>query len=139
MLCSICKHDKNESEFNFRNLSTQTRYKHCKSCQQTIRQQSYQRNRKYFLEYSKTHYKDFRQAQRDFIKTFKSGKPCNDCGCIYPYYVMDFDHLPQFKKSFSIASDGFYRSKKTLLTEFAKCEIVCANCHRIRTWKRKQK
>lgn len=137
MQCSICHTEKNESEFNFRNTQTGVRYKHCKECQKSIRQSSYQNNRQYFLDYQKKNFKSWRTKQRDFIRKFKEGKPCTDCGNTYPHYVMDFDHLPQFKKSFSIASEGFYRSEEVLLKEFAKCEIVCANCHRERTWQRK--
>lgn len=137
MICSICTNDKSESEFNFRNIKTNTRYKHCKSCQKTLREQSYQRNRKYYLQYAKDNDPLRRQNRKNFIRKFKDGKPCTDCKRVYPHYVMDFDHLPQFKKEIKIASHGTLHSEETLLKEFAKCELVCANCHRERTWKRK--
>ncbi len=137
MTCSICHKDKQETEFNFRNLKSQTRYKHCKECQKNSRKTSYQQNRQYFLDYQKENYKTWRTNQRNFIRSFKEGKPCTDCGKTYPHYVMDFDHLPQFEKSFAIASEGFYRSEEVLLQEFAKCDLVCSNCHRSRTWNRK--
>ena len=43
----------------------------------------------------------------------------------------------RFKKEIKIASKGNYFSKEKLLNEFSKCDLVCANCHRERTWKRK--
>ena len=62
---------------------------------------------------------------------------CHDCGINDPR-VLEFDHLPQFKKSFGIgrAVGGSTRSWNSILKEIEKCEIVCANCHRIRTLER---
>ena len=57
-----------------------------------------------------------------------------DCGITYPWYVMDFDHR-RGKKKFSIcvaAQRGW--SIKTIQEEIDKCDAVCANCHRIRTF-----
>lgn len=51
---------------------------------------------------------------------------------------MDFDHLPGFIKLATISQmvmGGYTMS--TLLEEAAKCEVVCSNCHRSRTKKRK--
>ena len=56
--------------------------------------------------------------------------PCADCGHKFPTYVMDFDHV-RGEKSFNI-SRGRGHSIKKLKEEIAKCDIVCANCHRIR-------
>ncbi len=60
--------------------------------------------------------------------------PCADCGNKYPPVCMDFDHLED--KTFSIG--GSSRSEESLLEEIAKCDVVCANCHRLRTQTRKQ-
>lgn len=62
-------------------------------------------------------------------------KPCTDCGKIYHHSVMDFDHLPQFQKLFPI-SKWRQHSRKQIKEEIAKCEVVCSNCHRARTWSR---
>lgn len=62
-------------------------------------------------------------------------KPCVDCKMRYFPVAMDFDHLPKYKK---LAINGLTAmSKERLLLEIKKCELVCANCHRIRTWKRR--
>jgi len=72
----------------------------------------------------------------EFIRESKN-KPCTDCHISYPYYVMDFDHLPQYEKSFEIGRSFVSgRSMEQIKKEIAKCELVCANCHRIRTHKR---
>jgi hypothetical protein len=65
----------------------------------------------------------------------KESSPCADCGNYYPYYMMDFDHLRDKKKG--LAAMSLY-GWGTILKEIEKCEVVCANCHRIRTFKRKE-
>jgi len=137
MICSICKLEKTNADFNFKIKKENLLCKHCKECQKLLRRKSYQKNREYFLNYQKTHFKQWRKERKDFIKKYKEKKPCVDCKQIYPHYVMDFDHLPEFKKEIKIGSRGFYHSEDVLVKEFEKCELVCSNCHRIRTWKRK--
>jgi len=64
-------------------------------------------------------------------------KPCTDCGNCFPPECMDFDHV-RGKKLCNVAaiiSSG--KSDALLYAEIAKCDLVCANCHRIRTRKRK--
>jgi hypothetical protein len=62
-------------------------------------------------------------------------KPCEDCGHIFPDFVMDFDHRPnekKYKKVSYLVKVGY--SISTLEKEIAKCDIVCANCHRVRSF-----
>jgi len=48
---------------------------------------------------------------------------------------MDFDHRFPDEKSFNIGRDALAGrcSLEQLEREIAKCDVVCANCHRIRT------
>jgi hypothetical protein len=63
-------------------------------------------------------------------------RPCIDCGITYPSCVMDFDHVRGIKRfEISNAVITGYTGEK-LANELAKCELVCANCHRIRTYNR---
>jgi len=62
-------------------------------------------------------------------------KPCTDCKTKYPPHVMQFDHLPQYTKSFTIGQ-SYHFSPARILKEIDKCEVVCANCHADRTWQR---
>lgn len=74
-------------------------------------------------------------AVRQFIIEAKSSS-CLDCGISYPSYVMDFDHRDPIDKDRNIAeaaNRGW--SIERLKIEIAKCDLVCANCHRIRTHK----
>lgn len=60
---------------------------------------------------------------------------CMDCGEMNPV-VLDFDHRNPSEKSFSIGSDrGVKRPIEDFILELNKCDVVCANCHRIRTAK----
>lgn len=72
---------------------------------------------------------------RDMIKKAKA-VPCEDCKKRYPYYVMDFDHCIG-KKNFnlSIAANS-HKNKEVVQKEIDKCQVVCANCHRERTFSR---
>ena len=71
-----------------------------------------------------------------YIRDLKEKSPCMDCGIKYPYYVMDFDHV-RGKKHKNVMELIPTLSKKKINEEIAKCEIVCSNCHRIRTHMRK--
>ena len=65
-----------------------------------------------------------------FIKSYKSANPCVDCGHKFNYYVMQFDHLPQFTKTFNISNFSDYTKDITrVIEEMKKCDLVCANCH----------
>jgi hypothetical protein len=61
--------------------------------------------------------------------------PCTDCGGRFPYYVMDFDHTGADKSQLVSKLVNFGATQR-LVDEMAKCEVVCANCHRVRTWRR---
>jgi hypothetical protein len=62
--------------------------------------------------------------------------PCTECGKTYPPYVMDFDHRDPATKLFSLLADkALLKNRDVLLAEVAKCDVVCANCHAVRTWR----
>ena len=78
-----------------------------------------------------------RNQFRKYIHEIKALSPCKDCGMFYPHYIMDFDHLPGFEKLYNIGSDfSKIGSLKILKEEIEKCELVCANCHRHRSFMR---
>ncbi len=64
-------------------------------------------------------------------------RPCTDCGGSFPVECMDFDHLRDKVREVSalVRADV---SMDRLRAEAAKCELVCANCHRIRTKMRRE-
>ena len=66
----------------------------------------------------------------------KASTCCMDCKGSYPGYAMDFDHVRGTKTAnlAQMLTSGY--GIETIKAEIAKCELVCANCHRIRTYKR---
>jgi len=65
------------------------------------------------------------------MRALKDG-PCVDCGGKFPSECMDFDHVPE--RGPKLASVGrLLRDEELLQAEIAKCDLVCSNCHRIRT------
>ena len=72
-----------------------------------------------------------KQEVAELIREAKN-KPCMDCGRSYPSYVMDFDHRED--KSFGISMSWKTKGRQQVIAEIAKCDVVCSNCHRIRSW-----
>lgn len=94
--------------------------------------------RRWYLKNKEKHKADRIKRQnrnRDFVKNFKNGKPCHDCKQLFPSYVMDFDHRDGETKLFNL-SLVTTQSLETIKKEIKKCDVVCANCHRIRTFMR---
>jgi hypothetical protein len=63
--------------------------------------------------------------------------PCSDCGERYPPCAMDFDHRDPSTKRAAVTRMIGRAGTQRLLDEIAKCDIVCANCHRLRTSRRR--
>lgn len=63
--------------------------------------------------------------------------PCADCGGRFPPCSMDFDHREPAQKQSSVPAMIGRAGDARILAEAAKCDIVCANCHRIRTLQRR--
>lgn len=76
-----------------------------------------------------------REAIRKALILIKSG-PCTDCRQSFHYAAMDFDHV-KGEKLFEL-SQSHSRPLQEIIAEIDKCELVCSNCHRIRTFVRRQ-
>jgi len=105
--------------------------------QRQAKREHYKANRDKYRRSSQESGQRRREAVRAIVRKAKD-KPCADCGTRYPYYVMQFDHLDSAAKQFDISratSMGIRRSAD-LEREIAKCDVVCANCHAERTYRR---
>lgn len=76
-----------------------------------------------------------RAGIRNKINEYKGSKPCADCNYSYPHYVMDFDHINE-DKVMAVSKMIKHSSWDQVVQEIEKCELVCSNCHRERTWQR---
>lgn len=76
-----------------------------------------------------------RQKQRriDFNKwyyEYKSSLSCIECGFSHPA-ALDFHHRDKSDKEFNPSKMRDYTNKERFLKEIEKCDVLCANCHRI--------
>ena len=128
--CSKCGFPKDINDFSFKNKAKDRRQDQCKNCHKEYCRSHYSSNKKYYInkanKYNKKVYK--------WVTELKTGKSCTDCKQPYPHYILDFDYLHD--KEFNIANKAHTVSRKRLVEELEKCELVCANRHRTRTWNR---
>lgn len=72
----------------------------------------------------------------EFLRELRA-RPCAECGTVLAPHQMDFDHRDGTDKAFRLTSGGaMLRPVSAIIAEAAKCDVVCANCHRLRTQRR---
>ena len=127
--CSVCKKLRQDDEFNWRNKAKGIRSKYCRYCQREFSQKHYRTRKSRYLERNERR----RLIHAQIIRDAKS-LPCADCHVEYPFYVMEFDHVRGKKREelARMATLGI----STILSEIDKCDVVCSNCHKERTWRR---
>lgn len=76
--------------------------------------------------------KRYIERNRAIVNDYLKDHPCVDCGNDNPV-VLEFDHVRGEKKRSVAKMVRQGLSVKTLMAEIAKCEVRCANCHRIKT------
>src|SRR5574341_1978236 len=81
--------------------------------------------------------REWRFERESMIATIKIDRGCIDCGYNENPAALDFDHVRGEK----LAGIGQLRGTEisVLMAEIDKCEVRCANCHRISTAERKHK
>jgi hypothetical protein len=98
----------------------------------------YENNKSVYLARSKKRKIEYGKKIKDYLRKFKEDRGCKDCKVKYPHYMMDFDHKKDKEFHLSIAHSRLY-SMDRIKKEIKKCDVVCANCHRKRTWLRLRK
>lgn len=106
---------------------------HCRACRAAYGKAHYAANRELYKERATAQKRRWRHERTLLLFEHFASNPCRDCGETDPV-VLDLDHLRD--KSFNIGDQLAYRSWESILEEMAKCEVVCANCHRRRTARR---
>lgn len=71
---------------------------------------------------------------QDFLRNYKLSKGCTDCGYDSHHAALEFDHVLGEKEINVCFAKSISQAKK----EIVKCEVVCSNCHKIRTFERLQ-
>lgn len=130
--CSKCQLVKPLSEFHKNRATRDGHTNYCIDCARSIKRESYQYNKE--AAYRRARIK--KDINQKVIYEAKN-VPCMDCGISYPPYVMDFDHRPGEVKLKKLSA--MYGASLDLVSEeISKCDVVCANCHRERTFQRMQ-
>ena len=135
MKCNKCKIEFSKSNF-FKNKSKKSGFSnYCKSCSTKAvklwRNDNPEKRKKASLKNSKK----IRLKAKSFVLRYLSFCKCLDCG-ISDSRVLEFDHIKGIKKNHVSKLISGNRTIKVIKEEIRKCEIVCCNCHRIRTFKR---
>jgi hypothetical protein len=131
--CSKCGAVKPIAEFPRRSNGRPQCY--CYPCWNAYHHQRYLSNKAAFIARAKN---SIRKRER-FLRAAKN-VPCMDCGRRFPYYVMEHDHRDGETNLFNISdliSKKLRESTAAMEAELAKCDVVCANCHRERTHQRR--
>lgn len=129
--CSRCKKEKDNKLFGKRAKNRDGLSSICKDCKR-VYDNNYHYNRtdsakkrKGALQYNRL------LKCRKYVYNYLSNKSCVDCG-EKRVAALDFDHLSD--KEFNV-SDGVKcgYSLEKIKKEIEKCEVRCANCHRVKT------
>lgn len=134
-ICTLCKDEKELDLFN-KNKSRKDGYNNiCRECSNISSKRYYKDNtekhNKFVRERSK---KSVTENRIKYVELLKNSC-CVRCG-FDNIVALEFDHKDEVNKINGIGkmvSAGY--SWETILEEIKKCELVCANCHRIRTAK----
>jgi hypothetical protein len=129
--CGKCASYKSLTEFHRHGTGYQA---WCKPCRKAYAAAHYQRNWKRRHAHNRRRSKEFWA----WYISLKDGRPCADCGGVFHHAAMQWDHLDGAQKTASVSSLGSSKSRLRLLAEIEKCELVCANCHAVRTYERRK-
>lgn len=135
--CSVCLKSKNEEDYFYRNKRTEKLHAQCKQCyiekRRAIWKSYYHKHGSKYRENAVQRNKLLKIRLREQLVIFLSSKSCISCGNS-DIRVLEFDHIDPKTKSFSIArAIGDIRSWDEIQKELKKCQVLCANCHKIKT------
>ncbi len=106
----------------------------CRPCRSEYGKEHYAANRQLYIDRARTQKDKLRLDRALYLIEYFTSHPCVDCGERDPI-VLEFDHVRD--KAFAIGGKLCTRNWRSILSEIEKCEVVCANCHRRRTARRR--
>lgn len=108
----------------------------CRVCHSGYTKAHYVANKAYYVAKARRNSAPVRKLIVEFLAWLKD-VPCADCNKKFPSVCMDFDHVRGVKTlNLSRAQHNWWIIEQ-IQEEVMKCEVVCANCHRLRTWRRR--
>ena len=111
--CNKCNVEKSLDHYTKRKSSKDGYNIHCKECMG----QYYKDNKQQYFN------------RRKWFYDIKAELKCERCGFDHPA-ALDFHHKDPTQKSFGISANK-HIDKEKVLDEIKKCEVLCANCHRV--------
>lgn len=125
--CSKCTEYKPISEFNKNSAKKDGLSNNCKECNKNYLKSHYRKNKNKYRKRNK----DRRLHLRELVSRFKRMKGCKFCG-EKRSWVLDFHHREGEDKDREVSKLITYdhASIPKLKKEIAKCDVLCANCHR---------
>jgi hypothetical protein len=130
--CTGCGLPRPIDEFPIKHKKRGTRGTRCRACRSAYAKRHYQQNRERYLARTKKSRRRGRDAFWFWLMNYLRSHRCVDCGETDPL-VLQFDHRDGTEKVDTIGSMISRTSWTTFLAEVAKCDVRCANCHRVRT------
>lgn len=76
--------------------------------------------------------------RRKVMDRFKTSKGCAECGYNAHPYALEFDHVDPSQKTMAISQMYCYTWER-VKEELSKCQVLCGNCHNIKTIKHKRR
>lgn len=137
-ICSKCQQQRPDDEFAVNKKGKDGLRSQCKQCESAYHAEYRQTHAEHYREYRrrpdiKARRKEESRAITARIAAIKTERGCVDCGYNDHAEALDFDHLPGTEKLHTVSQMKVRRRWETIVAEIAKCEVVCANCHRVRT------
>ena len=113
---------------------------YCVPCQREYQNEHYRRSAERYRARAGIRNQQRRARVRRIIREAKD-RPCADRGRRFPVFVMDFDHRSGTRKRFNIGAVALAGrdDERSLRDEIGKCDVLCANCHRFRTHRPKDR
>lgn len=137
-LCIKCDAEKPVEDFNWRDKKRGVRHYTCKACHSAYRRQHYLENIEKYKEkarrWNAENQDEVRMRMRRYVLEYLLEHPCVDCGETNPI-VLEFDHVRGEKIMEVSVMLGSMATFERIQAEIDKCEVRCANCHRIKTAK----
>lgn len=126
--CSRCDTTKDLSGFHRRGNGYQPI---CKSCRKLNDAKFYKDNKKRIIALKKK-----RRLEKLVWYFSLKQNPCVDCGVMFHPTAMQWDHRDKLDKILDVSAMlNLGKSKKLILKEIEKCDLRCANCHAVKSWK----
>lgn len=132
--CTRCHQEKETFDFSWKNKLKGKLSPHCKICQRLLSKAHHKNNINYYREKAKRNNSKYRKEAVSFIKIYLLEHPCIDCGNS-DIRVLEFDHVRGIKKNAISKMVTSASPLGQIKLEIEKCEVRCANCHRIKTIK----